>query len=84
MAILPAITIPNADVPDVVAAIEQIWMADAVRLFFGGDSAAYDAATLAVRGQALVKAWLIVTTKNYRTELNKQAAVVPGVEPGVS
>ena len=81
MAVL-SITVPNADVPDALAAIEQVWAGDAARLFFA-DRDAYDAAPAAARAAAGVGAWIAVTTMNYRTTQN-QRAVTPGIEPNVS
>lgn len=78
-----SLTIPNADVPDAMAAIEQVWKNDAVRLFFGNDQTAYGAATVTARAKALVAAWLVVSTKNYRTQRAQQAVQV-GTEPVIT
>jgi hypothetical protein len=77
------VNVPNADVPDALAAIERIWANDAVRLFFGGDATAYAASTPTVRAKACVGAWITVMTKNYRTEINQGAAPI-GTEPAIS
>lgn len=81
MAIL-TVNVPNADVPDALAAIEQVWAGDAARLYFA-DRASYDAAPAAQRAKACVGAWLAVTTKNYRTTKN-QVTAPAGTEPVIT
>ncbi len=81
------LNIPNGDIPDVFAAYTEAWMVEAVRLFYGGSQAAYEADTMAARGAALLKASIVVTTRNYRTQQNLQSAMrdaAQGTEPAVT
>lgn len=77
------ITIANADVPDVLAAMEATWRKDAVALFFAGDDTAYDALTPAQKGRTLILADLTVRTINWRRE-QAQKAIPPATAPVVT
>jgi hypothetical protein len=77
------VTIPNADVADVFAAYTQAYRDDAIRLFYANDAVAYNNDTAANRGAALLKASIVVTTRNYRTN-QAVLAVQPGTEPSIT
>ncbi|MBK9019813.1 MAG: hypothetical protein IPL72_07340 [Sulfuritalea sp.] len=55
------IRVPNADVPDVLAALEQQWSREASRL-----NPLYSDLTPAERASACIGAYLRQTTKNHR------------------
>ena len=78
------IDIPNAAVAEVLAAVEGTWKSDAVRIYFAGDAGAYAAATLAEKGQALIKAMLRMTTLNQRRSQAEAAARTGQAEPDIT
>lgn len=55
------IRVPNADVPDVLAALEQQWSKEASRI-----NPLYSDLTPAERASACIGAYLRQTTRNYR------------------
>ena len=80
MAIIPSITIPNADAADVLEALEQVWKSDAERIF---GAAAYDALPGPQKAQRCIMAMLRVRTRNLRREKAERAVVTPP-EPDVT
>ena len=77
---IPIITVPNADAPDLIAALEQRWKADAVRLTTTA-GLEYDTLTPAQKVRAMTIAIYRVHTKNYRRVVAEEAIAV--VEPDV-
>lgn len=77
------LNVPNADVPDIFAALNSAVGADAVRIFASGSQATFDAATQLQRAQWLIAALIAVTTRNYRTA-QLAANVAKGAEPGIT
>lgn len=75
---IDAIEVPNADAPDVLAALEQRWKADAVRLVTGLGFV-YDDLPARHKMRACLVAQLRVITKNYRREAAERALAVPEV-----
>ena len=70
------IEVPNADAPDVLAALEQRWKADAVRLTTGLGFV-YDDLPPRHKLRACLVAQLRVITRNRRREATERALDVP-------
>ena len=77
MAVL-SVTVPNADMPEVLAAIEKRWKPEAIKLM--GDEAAYDALTGNQKMQANLRVILRTYVRNERRAAAEQAIVVPNVD----
>lgn len=77
-----SVDINNADVPEVLAAVEEQYRSHAINLFFSGNPATYDALSAQNKGKALLAAFLRVTTRNYRRRLAQEA--VNTSDPDVS
>jgi hypothetical protein len=78
MAQIPIITIPDADLPDVVEALKT-WQGDAVAL--AGGQVAYDALPDRQKVRALLMAVIKTRTRNVRRERAERAIAVTDVEP---
>ena len=76
---IDAIEIPNADAPEVLAALESRWKADAVRL---AEPAVYDELPPRERIGACLRAQLRVITRNRRREAAERAVSV--LEPEIT
>ena len=69
------LTIPNADVAEVLAAVESRWKPDAVRIAHGGDTAAFEALAPAQRLRQCLAAMLRVYVRNERrSKAEREAA----------
>lgn len=75
---IDAIQIPNADAPDVLAALEQRWKADAVRLTTSLGFV-YDDLPPRHKLRACLVAQMRVITKNRRREAAERVLDVPEV-----
>jgi len=78
-----SVNVPNADVPDALAALEQGWAGDAARLYFA-DRAAYDAANANQRAKACLAAFIAVSTRNYRQRELERTNIPIAVEPVIT
>ena len=73
---IDAIQVPNADAPDVLAALEQRWKTDAERLTTGL-GLVYDDLPVRHKLRACLVAQLRVITRNHRREAAERALDVP-------
>jgi len=79
MATIPAITIPDTDLLDVLAGVERTWHKDAINLI--GTEAAYDALADRQKLRACTMAFYRIHARNLRRELAERAISVPEVTP---
>lgn len=70
------ISIPNPDVPDALAALEQRFKSEAINMYFSGSPAGYDALSDANKGKALIGAFLTLLMRNYRKQQAEAAISV--------
>ena len=80
MAQISAIDVPNPDAPDVLAALEQSYRSDAINMFHSGSPAGYDALSGVNKARDCIRAFLRVTTRNYRRRLAQEAITVSEVD----
>ena len=80
MATIPSIDVPNPDAADVLAALEQAYRSDAINMFHSGSPAGYDALSGVNKARDCIRAFLRVTTRNYRRRLAQEAITVSEVD----
>lgn len=78
MAVIPAITIPDADLPDVLTGVESVWKNDAIAL---AGTQGFDYTALADRQKLRVctMAFYRIHARNLRREQAQQAVTVTDV-----
>ncbi len=75
------ITIPNSDVADVVAAMDQRFRDMAIAELFPDDAVSYDALAAGAKGKAIVQALLMRITREYRNQQALRALPAPVTPP---
>ena len=80
MATIAEIIVPNADAPDVLAALEQNYRSEAINMFHSGSPAGYDALSGVNKARDCIRAFLRIQTRNYRRRVAQEAITVPEVD----